>query len=131
MGTWGYYNFDNDPAADFGENFRENPTEAVLYEALTTAAEEEDYLEADEASEALAAAEIVAAMMGKPANDFPPGLIPAIMNLNAGENEELQELAIEAVEAVVKSSEVQELWAESGDAAKWQEVQQNLLERLK
>ena len=130
MGTWGYFNFDNDSAADFAENFRENPNEALLYEALTTAAEEEDYLEADEASEALAAAEIVAAMMGKPAADFPPGLIPAIMNLNAAENEELHELAAEAVEAVVKSSELQELWAESPDAAKWQELQQNLLERL-
>ncbi|TGE28532.1 DUF4259 domain-containing protein [Hymenobacter metallicola] len=131
MGTWGYYNFDNDAAADFAEDFRDNHTEAVLYEALATAAEEEGPLEAHEASEALAAAEIVAAILGKPAQEFPVDLIPVIVKLDASESEDLRELAIEAVEAVVRKSALQEQWAAKDDYQNWQQLQQGLLERLK
>jgi hypothetical protein len=131
MGTWGYYNFDNDAAADFAEDFRDNHTEAVLYEALATAAEEEGALEADEASEALAAAEIVAAILGKPAQDFPVDLIPVIVKLDASESEDLRELATEAVEAILKKSELQQHWAEKEEYASWQQLQQGLLDRLK
>ncbi|GAB3832996.1 DUF4259 domain-containing protein [Hymenobacter jeollabukensis] len=131
MATWDYHNFDNDAAADFAEDFRKSPNEAVLYEALATAAEEEGTLETDEASQALAAAELVAAIIGKPAADMPVGLLPATTQLDADGQEDLQELAIEAVEAVLKGSELQQRWAESADYANWQALQQNLLERLK
>ncbi|GAA4386219.1 DUF4259 domain-containing protein [Hymenobacter koreensis] len=131
MGAWGYFNFDNDAAADFAGDFRDNHTEAMLYEALATASEEEGYLEVDEASEALAAAEIVAAILGKPAKDFPADLIPVILKLDASESEDLRDLAIEAVEAVVKKSELQEMRSETDDYANWQQLQQDLLARLK
>lgn len=130
MGTWGYRNFDNDTAADFAADFRDQHNEAMLLAALATAAEEEEYIEAEVASEALAAAEIVAAILGKPSKDFPADLIPVIVKLDAGESEDLRELAQEAVEAVRKQSELQELWAETSDAAAWQQEQQGLLDRL-
>lgn len=130
MSTWDYYNFDNDAAADFAEEFLENPNEAVLYEALATAAEEEGHLEADIASEALAAAEIVAAILGRPAPDIPPGLLPAVARLDAGDSEDLRELAEEAVAAVLNKSELQQEWAGRSDYANWQHLQQNLLTRL-
>lgn len=131
MGTWSYYNFDNDAAADFAEDFRETPNEATLYEALATAAEEEGYLEIDEASQALAAAEIVAAILGKPAADFPPGLLPAVAHVDAADSDDLRELAEQAVEAVLQKSELQEEWAGSEDYGNWQKLQQDLLARLK
>ncbi|MBD2716690.1 DUF4259 domain-containing protein [Microvirga sp. STR05] len=131
MGTWDYYNFDNDSAADFAEEFLENPNEAVLYEALATAAEEEGHLEAGAASEALAAAEIVAAILGRPASDIPPGLLPAVAHLDAGDSEDLRELAEAAVTVVLEKSELQEEWAGRSDYANWQSLQQNLLARLK
>lgn len=131
MGTWSYYNFDNDDAADFAEDFRETPNEAALYEALATAAEEEGYLEADVASEALAAAEIVAAILGRPAQTFPLGLLPAIKHLDsAADSEDLRELAGQAVAAVLKKSALQQLWSESEDYASWQQQQHELLARL-
>ncbi|KAA9325823.1 DUF4259 domain-containing protein [Hymenobacter busanensis] len=130
MATWDYHNFDNDAAADFAEDFRQRPNEAVLYEALATAAEEEGQLEAAEASQALAAAELVAAVIGKPAADMPVGLLPATTQLDADGQEDLQELAIEAVQAVLRKSELQELWAENENYAAWQQLQQNLLTRL-
>ena len=129
MATRGYYTFDNDAAADFAEDFLENPNEAMLYEALATAAEEEGRLDLDEASTALAAAEIVAAVLGKPAQDLPPGLLAPIVRLDA-DGEELRELAELAVQAVLSTSALQELWAEAGDYARWQQLQQSLLARL-
>jgi rubrerythrin len=130
MATWDYHNFDNDAAADFAEDFRKRPNEAVLYEALATVAEEEGLIETAEASQALAAAELVAAIIGKPAADMPVGLLPATTQLDADGQEDLQELAIDAVEAVLRSSELQQRWAESADYQNWQALQQNLLARL-
>ncbi|UOG72752.1 DUF4259 domain-containing protein [Hymenobacter tibetensis] len=129
MSTWSYYTFDNDAAADFAESFLENPNEAVLYEALATAAEEEGQLEADDASVALAAAEIVAAILGKPAQDLPPGLIPAIVHLDA-DGEDLRELAEQAVKVVLEKSVLQEQRAAGDEYSNWQGLQQNLLTRL-
>lgn len=131
MSTWGYYNFDNDAAADFAEDFRHRPNEAMLYEALATAAEEEGHLEAAEASKALAAAEIVAGILGKPAQDILPGLLPAIVHLDAGGSEDLRELAEQAVMAVLEKSALREQWAARSDYANWQQLQQNLLSRLR
>jgi Domain of unknown function (DUF4259) len=128
MGTWDYHTFDNDDAADFAEAFRLNPSEASLYEVLATAAEADDYLEADEASQALAAAEIVAAILGHPAADFLPGLLLAVNGMEI--DDDLADLAVDAVEAVLRSSELQEQWAESADYARWQALQQDLLTRL-
>lgn len=129
MGTWGTSTFDNDAAADFAESFLEKPNEAVLYEALATAAEEEGQVDADDASVALAAAEIVAAILGKPAQDLPPGLIPAIVHLDA-DGEDLRELAEQAVKVVLEKSELQEQRAAGDEYANWQDLQQNLLTRL-
>lgn len=130
MATWDYHNFDNDAAADFAETFRQRPNEAVLYEALATAAEEEGQLEAADASQALAAAELVAAIIGRPAQDMPVGLLPAATQLDADGQEDLQELAQEAVEAVLRNSELQQRWAATEQYADWQALQQNLLARL-
>jgi hypothetical protein len=131
MATWGYRNFDNDAAADFAEDFKDNPNEAVLLEALAAVAEEEEHIDADAASEALAAAEIIAAVMGKPAQDLPVDLIPVIVKMNTDESEELLELARGAVKAIIKESELQEHWSASDSADDWQHLQRDLLERLK
>ena len=128
MGTWDYRNFDNDDAADFAESFRLNPNEAVLYEALATAAEADETLELPEAAEALAAAEIVAAILGHPAPDFLPGLTLAINGMDI--DDDLAELATDAVQAVLRSSELQQEWAESEQYEQWQQHQQDLLARL-
>nr|GFD58611.1 hypothetical protein [Tanacetum cinerariifolium] len=79
--------------------------------------EENEYIEVDEASAALAAAEIVAAKIGKPTPDFPEALqqvLPGVQLLGS-----LQKLARKAVKQVVKESELQELWAESDESAAW------------
>ena len=135
MAIWGHRNFDNDAAADFAGDFRNHPNEAMLLGALAMVAETEDdeTIDANEGSEALAAAEIVAAILGKPTRDFPADVIPVIVKMNPGESEDLRELAQQAVQAVVRKSVLQEFWSkQKGEAAEgWQQVQHELLERLK
>ncbi|SNR29685.1 MULTISPECIES: DUF4259 domain-containing protein [Hymenobacter] len=130
MGAWGYNNFDNDDAADFLAEFREDPSEVLLLEALVTAVEEEGYLEVDAAGAALAAAEVVAAWLGQPSPDFPDDLLPRADNLDVSDEDELVELAQQATRAVLQKSEMRDLWEESAEFTQWQAAQANLLERL-
>ncbi|TGD80320.1 DUF4259 domain-containing protein [Hymenobacter wooponensis] len=130
MGTSGFRNFDNDDAADFLADFADDPNEVVLLEALITAAEEEGYVEADVAAQALAAAEIVAAWQGQPSADFPDDMLELADELDVSDEDELTELARRAVEAVLKRSELLDLWQDSKELPQWQQTQQDLLKRL-
>jgi hypothetical protein len=131
MGAWGNRNFENDQAMDFVGDFTDNPSLESLEEALSTVieqGEEGEYIEVDEASAALAAAEILAATLAKPASDFPQELRPALTTIQV--NTTLQKKARKAVKQIVKESELQELWTESGDLEEWLAVQTDLLARL-
>ena len=132
MGAWGNRNFENDQAMDFVGGFTANPSLKSLDEALATVieqGEEEEYIEVEEACAALAAAEILAATLAKPAPDFPQELQPVLATIQL--NATLQKKARKAVKQIVKGSELQELWAESGDLEEWLAIQTDLLERLK
>ena len=133
MGAWGHRNFENDDAMDFIGEFKEEPSENLLIESLSLivdAHEDEEYIEAPEASAALTAAELVAAAIGKPSSDCPEGLEEALKRLGAGGNVALRKLARKAVKYILKESELQELWAEGGEPNDWQAVQRDLLTRL-
>jgi len=135
MGAFGTKNFQNDSAMDFAEKFLENPTVDVLEEALLIANESsdhlegEEYLEVDEACAALAAAEVLAASLGKPATDFPKKLQEAVLIIPT--TPKLQKLARKVVKKVKTKSELQELWAEGDKLNEWLDVQKDLLNRLK
>jgi Arc/MetJ-type ribon-helix-helix transcriptional regulator len=92
---------DNDDAADFvGEVGRldEGDRSAALRAALTAAVAEDDYLDADLGSVAVAAAALVA----------------------DGEYDDLGELARQALVRVLEDdSELAQLWAERGDDNPW------------
>jgi hypothetical protein len=135
MGAFGIKNFQNDSAMDFAEEFLENPTVDALEEALLIAndssdhLEGEEYLEVDEACAALAAAEVLAASLGKPATDFPKKLQEAVLIIPT--TPKLQKLARKVVKKVRTKSELQELWAEGDKLNEWLDVQKDLLNRLK
>ena len=129
MGAWGNGNFDNDMAADYAANFQEEHSEITLLETLAAVAAE-GYPEADEASEALAAAEIIAAALGKPVRGFPEDLLLSAKNLHLTNPDSAQKLARRAIKAVLKKSELRELWEEGDDYEAWVAVQEGLLDRL-
>ena len=133
MGAWGHRNFENDSAMDFVGDFVESPTEVALSDALAIvikAGADEEYIEMDEASAALAAAEMVAAANGRGSFDLPQDLSAAMEKLGFKPNEKLVKKARKAVSVVLKESELQELWAENGEPNEWQQVQKDLLIRL-
>ncbi|QJX48664.1 DUF4259 domain-containing protein [Hymenobacter taeanensis] len=129
MATWGYHNFDNDAAADFSAKFRATHSLALLSEALA-AADSSAPLEAEIAQEALAAAEIVAALVGKPGRDLPADLLPLTVQLTPAEAPSFKRMARAAVQTIAKQSALQQHWANSDDAQAWQELQKEVLERL-
>ena len=134
MGTFGYRNFQNDSGMDFEEEFKTVPTPTTVRLALlpvvrTVAAG--GFIDYHEACMALAAAEVIAASLGRPSVDFPKDLLPLVQNLLLNKDVNTRKMARKAIRAVVKKSELQELWAETADAAHWQAVQKDLLIRLK
>jgi len=115
MGAWGLGPFDNDTAADWAADLddassAERP--ALIREALTAALEADEYLDADDASIAVAAAAVVAALQdGGPALD--EGYGPTVGSLHL--EPELRGLAARAVARVLgEESEWRELWEEAG-----------------
>ena len=133
MGAWGHRNFENDSAMDFVGDFLESLTEVSISDSLSfviDASAEEEYIEVDEASAALAAAEIVAAIIGRAASDLPNELVAAIEKMRFEPYQKLVNRARKAVTVILRESELQELWGEGGEPNDWQQVQNDLLTRL-
>lgn len=130
MGAWSHEPFGNDDAGDWIYELEESTDLSAIERALaavTTQAEE--YLEAPECSSALAAAEIVAALIGHPVATLPESAAAWVKG-RAKPDGALIAQAKSAVAAVLGGSELQELWEESDDYAQWQEVTNDLLVRL-
>jgi hypothetical protein len=102
----------------------------AIQEALTevVALGPDDYLESPEASRAIAATELVAAMLGASAVDLPREAVEWLANAPAPDPD-LQASAIAALDRVVGNSELAELWEDSGDDA-WRAQQADLMERV-
>ena len=125
MGAWGIDAFENDIALDFvtimeeapdGEGTRGAPgKDAILVQTLMRAADDEDGIDSDAAAEGLAAAEVLAALLGKPSPLMmdPEGPAEALVawtrtgvtNLRNSKN---TVLALKAIERA-KASELAEL----------------------
>lgn len=118
MGAWSGESLGNDHAADWAADLVDGGGVGDVEEALTTAAERaaDDYLEAPEGSEALAAAEVVAAAAGRPCASDPyseDALAWAAAHPDAAD---LVPLARGAVDRVAgDNSELRDLWLEDED----------------
>lgn len=134
MGTWATDSFGNDDAADWLANLEEQESLGLLEETLRRVLEASDeYLEAPEAAEALAAAEVVAAAKGSPGRvvESRKSLVEWLDNVQPVASSELVALARRTVERVfAANSELRELWEESDEFENWQADVQNLLNRL-
>lgn len=122
MGTWDIGHFDNDSAADFCgglDGAAPGEREALLRSALQLAARAEEYLDSDEAVEAVVAAALVAAQCpGGAAVTSAYGPKEPVPPLAA----ELRPLAVAALDRVVaEESELAELWDETESGPAWRE----------
>ena len=122
MGAWGSGIFENDTAMDFVGNLADHPktADAVLREALETAAHMGGYLDADEGSEALAAAALVSLAANESPVEPEPPVDEYVRKIGRHVPDGLAPLAIEAIDRVLgDESELQELWAEQDAVDEW------------
>lgn len=133
MGAWGFRCFENDDALDWVSNDLAGAEDfSPVIEALQTVAEmdEEEYLEMPQAGAALAAAEVVAAGLGRPAPDLPPEVMEWIEAHPAEDVCSPVALALTVVGRVARNSEMQGNWLQPHGEEKWQAVLADLKRRL-
>ena len=130
MGAWGRSSFENDDALDWVAELESAGVSAIV-EALNHVTDEADeYIEAPECSMAIAAAEVVAALSGRPSDSLPPGAQAWLVGKPVPAAS-LVAKARQAVEAVLGESELKDLWAENArDFPKWTATLNDLKQRL-
>jgi hypothetical protein len=127
MGAWGFLPFENDDALDWLDQLEGGGAELVRG-ALTKA--DTGYLEAQEGSVAVAAAEITSACQGSSLEDLPENVASWVTAHGAELGPEDVELALQAVARVAgDESELAELW-DDADEPEWRESLTELSERL-
>jgi hypothetical protein len=131
MGAWGIGNLENDDAADWLADLAEANSSAAVHQTLAAAAQA-DYLEAPVGTEALAAAEVVAAALGRPPTGEGSDRV-ATAAAQWPDVAALQTDAQRATGAVLgqETSELAELWEEAGETERWRTVVGDLQQRLR
>jgi uncharacterized protein DUF4259 len=121
MGAWGTGSFENDDGLDWIGEFCDGPTVGALRSTLETAADAEGYLESPDAANALAAAEVVAALNRSPTTDIVvvADYLSVIARSGITVTPNLRALALRAVDRVAADSELKELWDEVEDSEQW------------
>jgi Domain of unknown function (DUF4259) len=109
MGSWSDSIIENDTAADWNES---------------------GYLEAPICEEALVAAEVVAALGGRPSPTLPNALVVWADTHRTQGPAALLQLALSATMKILSSSELKELWEEGG-SEQWLQIVRDLLKRLR
>ena len=134
VGAWGSGPFENDDAQDWLAHL-----DAALPQTLSltfrpvVAIEPELYLESVEASEAVAAAEVVAALKGLPCEALVENVSVRnwVMGHRAWLSPSLIEEAARAVERILAASELRDLWQESDEFPEGSAGLDDLLLRLR
>jgi len=131
MGAWGAGIFENDPADDFIAMVEDESFQAVRRcLAIVNDKSDDEYLEVDESSQALAAAAVVAAARGWLVPDFPDELTDRLGSFRRKCKPEDVENALRAAERIRARSELKELWEEAG-GTEWQAAVDDLIGKLK
>ena len=132
MGTWGYRNFENDTAADWLSDWQEDPDLEKIGDTLDELLSNTSNPGSDLCHEALAAAELVAAMKGKPAKDLNNTAREQVEELATTPVfiEELRQKSLIVIEIVKVDSDLQEAWGEVEELEEWHAILRDLKKRL-
>ena len=134
MGTWGLGIFDNDAAADFASTVADGGGIDALQETIDRVlAAGDSYLEASDAQEALAAADIVARLRGSPGQTsaYSEDVDSWITSSGAVASDALARNAKQVIARVLaEPSELLEEWAGSEEFEGWKHAVDDLARRL-
>ena len=122
IGAWGVLAFDDDDGNDWEYGLEEADDLSVIESAFDTEGGAEDYLEAPEASNALAACEVLARLSGKPGNKS--SYTQKADEWVAAHPQTLSAVLLNRANAVIdrilgENSELKELWADSDENNNW------------
>jgi hypothetical protein len=143
VSIWGPGSFENDDGADWFADLEENPRLELVQEALSEVAEPEHvgYLDAADCCQAIAAAEVLAEVVGVPGRETAldaeaaDRLREALARENVRDRRKLLRQAVNALEVVLndeENSELRHLWEEDGDRMQvWVETVKSLEYRLR
>ena len=129
MGAWGAESFQNDDAADWLATLS-TMSPGDLTQVFSLVADNSGYVEVTAASIAVAAAEVVAALNGRPAMGAPTEILEWTRKNHFGITPELKALSIRALDRVWENSELKDLWSESEELSNWTAAIQDLRSRL-
>ena len=134
MGAWDHTTFGNDDACDWGGDLRSHDDLSFVEETLDRVIESgEDYLEAPEAAEAIAAAEAVARLQGHfgVRNAYTESVDQWVVAHPAAVPSDIARKAHAALGRILtRPSELFELWEESDDFQAWKETVTELKTRI-
>jgi hypothetical protein len=135
MGAWGTGIFDNDTACDWAYTLEESDDLSVVEEALEKVMSAgAEYLEAPDAEEALAAAEVIARLQGNygDRNAYTEIIDKWVLEKEMMVPPALIRKALSAIERVqTEPSEIVELWKDSEDFDAWKAGISNLNSRIR
>jgi hypothetical protein len=131
MGSWGYLAFENDDALDWAAELEGADSTTILVDAFDIILElEGDYIELPEASIAIAAAEVLAGLLGR-ADPSLPEVVTAWIERQKQEGVDVAvvEKARRAIDLVLTDSELQGVWEDAGNLD-WKVCIEGLIRRL-
>jgi hypothetical protein len=128
VGAWGTGSFENDDAADWVlglGKFSPGDLSKILVQAAGA-----EYLEAPVACETIAAAEVVAALKGSPAEGAPAAVVQWAKKHPQALTPELTAAAMQAMDRARKNGELKDLWMEADGLNDWIAAMRELQGRL-
>lgn len=130
MGVWGTGSFENDDALDWVFELENEKNFQFLADAFETVLDQKDTCpEAPDCSVAICAVEVTAGLLGNPADDLPEE-VSEWMGGKPDPSSALLILAKNALNVILKNSELKELWEETDDYDEWRELVLDLRDRL-
>ena len=134
MGAWGVLAFDNDDASDWAYGLEEADDLSPVEAALDAVERADGYLEAQDASNALAACEVLARLNGRPAYTY--AFTETVDQWVAAHPQPptaaLPERAIAAIDRVLgENSELKELRADTDENGAWLAAVEDLRRRVR
>ena len=134
MGTWSAEPFGNDTAADWAYGLEETNDFSLIQETLDAVVQEEDYLDADLAQEAVGAAETLAKLLGRGSqvDVYTESVDKWVQSVSLKPDAELLATADKALERILADeSELKELWEEGDEGGEWTTAIRDLQKRLR
>lgn len=122
MGAWSHEPFGNDTAADWAYGLADCKDMVYIEGAIDAVLSEKEYLDSDIASEAVAAIEVIAKMLGNgtQADAYTESADIWVAAMTVQPSAEIRAKAVRALDRITADeSELAELWSDSDDSDGW------------